>query len=196
MTKNEFLQRFQLNALATRQRTSAPLKQHHKLVEAAVLVPLIERNKQLMVLLTKRAQHLKHHPGQISFPGGKVEKFDSNITQAALRETKEEIGIDGDDLHVLGQLHPYHTITGFRITPIVAFVKSNSSTSIDHNEVDEIFYVPISHFLNTKKHISLEVVHSTIRQKVRFMPYKQYNIWGATATIINDLVNLIEPTQD
>jgi 8-oxo-dGTP pyrophosphatase MutT (NUDIX family) len=187
VTKDEFLQRFQLNALAKSKHHSAQQKKTSEPIESAVLVALTEQANQLSLVLTKRSQHLKHHPGQISFPGGKVEKFDKNIIETALRETQEEIGIDAEYLNPVGRLHCYHTLTGFRITPIVALIKPNSNIIIDSNEVDEIFYLPISHFINKQNHLAIEIEQNRKRHKVHFIPYKHYNIWGATAAIISDL---------
>lgn len=187
MTKNEFLQRFQLNALAKSTHNRTKENNTSKPIESAVLVALTEQANQLSLVLTKRSSHLKHHPGQISFPGGKVEKNDKNLIETALRETQEEIGIDPAYLDTIGQLHCYQTLTGFRITPIVALVKPNSKIIIDTNEVDEVFYLPIGHFINKQNHLTVEIEQNTIRHKVLFIPYKHYNIWGATAAIINDL---------
>jgi len=188
MTKNEFLKSFQLSHLSKSAQQDKLLTQPNQLIESAVLLALCEINGELAVLLTKRASHLKHHPGQVSFPGGKVEKTDSNIVATALREAQEEIGLTHENIKVIGQLHPYQTITGFKITPIIAFIDQLQHYQLDKNEVDEVFHVPLSHFLNIKKHISINVQHNTGNQAVHFMPYKHHNIWGATAAIIKDLV--------
>ena len=95
---------------------------------------------------------------------------------------------------MIGQLAAYHTNSGFRITPIVALLKPNTSVNADSNEVDEIFYVPIDHFLDDDKHYSIYVEGNNLLQKVHFMPYKHYNIWGATAAIINNLAKQIKAT--
>lgn len=191
MTKDEFLQRFQLKSLSQSEKQHHLLNQPNALIESAVLIALTNKNNQLCILLTKRAPHLKHHPGQISFPGGKVEKSDLNLNATALREAKEEVGLTKKNIQIIGQLHPYQTITGFQITPIVAFLQSNSATQIDKNEVDEIFYVPIQHFLNNKQHFTIDVQHKKTHSKFHFMPYKHHNIWGATAAILKDLVEHI-----
>lgn len=191
MTKNEFLQQFQFNELSKSDKQHNLLNQPNTLIESAVLVALTEKDNQLCILLTKRALHLKHHGGQISFPGGKVEQTDVNLTATAIREAQEEVGLDLDNIKVVGQLHPYQTITGFRITPIVAIIQKNSSVSIDTNEVAEIFYVPIAHFLDKESHYAINVKHKTGNAKVHFMPYKHHNIWGATAAILNDLAEHI-----
>jgi len=191
MTKNEFLKRFQLKTLAKSEKQHHLLDNPNALIESAVLVALTEKDNQLNILFTKRAQHLKHHGGQISFPGGKVERSDRDLTATALREAQEEIGLASINVNVIGQLHPYQTITGFCITPIVALFNAESEMSIDTNEVDELFYVPFQHFLDNQQHYAIDVQHDTGNHKVHFMPYKQHNIWGATAAILKDLGNHI-----
>ncbi|WP_448564367.1 CoA pyrophosphatase [Thalassotalea ganghwensis] len=156
---------------------------------SAVLVPIIELDNQLQFVLTKRASHLKHHAGQISFPGGKVEQSDRNIIETALRETEEEIGISSKDINVLGTLPFYQTLTGFKITPVLAFINQAVDYKLDPNEVAEVFQVPLSHFMNNENHFSVEVFHRNKYQHVHYLPYKQYNIWGATAAIIKGLVH-------
>lgn len=187
MTKNEFLQRFKMSQLSKSTSQELLLSQPKKLTQSAVLIALFEQDSQLHVLLTKRAEHLKHHPGQISFPGGKVEADDVNHIDTALREANEEIGLKAVECEIIGQLHPYQTITGFSITPVIAILNKRSDFFIDENEVSEIFHVPFQHFLHSKQHFSIQVKHKTGNQQVHFMPYKSYNIWGATAAILNDL---------
>ena len=100
------------------------------LIEAAVLIPIVERNDGLKVILTKRSNNLKQHPGQISFPGGKSEKTDKSLVATALRETKEEIGINDKNVEILGQLSQHVTITGFKITPFIGRIRMGFSTEI------------------------------------------------------------------
>ena len=191
MTKDEFIQRFQMQALP------ASIHQYryaHKLKSAAVLIPIINNHNQLDVLLTKRASHLTHHPGQISFPGGKVEPFDFDITATALRETEEEIGLKASFIDVIGQLKPCQTLSGYEITPIVAIVQNNKNYHIDKNEVDEVFQVPLSHFLQRQHHIQVPIYSQGKQHNVHFMPYQKHNIWGATAAIIHDLTQLLNKT--
>lgn len=194
MTKNEFLHKFQLNSLSA---STQNFRYNHKFKHAAVLIPVIEvdlpdNGKQLNIILTKRASHLKHHPGQISFPGGKVEMTDKTIIETALRETHEEIGIPPKIIDVIGQLHPYHTITGYIITPIIGLVTANDPMVIDKNEVEEVFQVPLLHFLNQENHHTVNVMQQKIQHKVHFMPYGNYNIWGATAAILKDFAAHLE----
>lgn len=188
MTKNEFIQRFQMQALPA---STHKFRYPYKLKNAAVLIPIISHQGQLEVLLTKRASHLRHHPGQISFPGGKAEPEDQNLIVTALRETEEEIGLKAENIQVLGQLQSYQTISGYDITPIVAFAQPTTNYNFDDNEVAEVFHVPLSHFLKREHHIEVPMYHQGKRHSVRFMPYQDYNIWGATAAILHDLSILL-----
>ena len=194
MDKQNFLQKFQYQTLETPQhRFVFP----HQLKQAAVLIPLIEQAGELSVLLTKRASHLKHHAGQISFPGGKVEASDSSRADTALREAEEEIGLARRHVNILGQLKDYHTITGYNVTPIVAMVNVpldlNIDLTIDSNEVAEVFTVPLSHFIDTNNHTKVATYHRGNKHFVYFMPYQHHQIWGATATILADLAAHLAP---
>ncbi|WDE10081.1 CoA pyrophosphatase [Thalassomonas haliotis] len=184
MNKSEFIQKFQFQRLMASQKTSCS---HGKLKVAAVLVPLVEKPDSLDVLLTKRASHLKHHGGQISFPGGKAEPEDENLIATAIREAEEEIGLSPDNVEVIGQLNPYRTISGYIVTPIIGFVPGNYSYHADDNEVAEIFQVPLQHFLNSHNHQTLQAMLHGRQHQVHFMPYQHYNIWGATAAMLKDL---------
>lgn len=201
MDKAEFLFRFHLK----QQYDSCHNYQHHApLREAAVLIALsddvnainnlgdIYSSNGLQVLLTKRASHLKHHPAQISFPGGKVEQTDINLTHTALREAQEEIGLDPQNVTVIGQLPSYEIISGYQVTPIVAIVNSIQTYIKDKNEVDEIFHVPLQHFLQDENHHIVDSYRHGRHLKVHFYPYKHYNIWGATAAMLKDLVNRLK----
>lgn len=160
------------------------------LIEAAVLVPIVERNDGLKVILTKRSNSLKQHPGQISFPGGKSEKIDKSLVATALRETKEEIGISKKNVEILGQLPKHVTITGFKITPFIGRIRMGFSTEIQTSEVSEIFEVPLSYLSNPK---NFRVESVKWKGKKRFfysIPYGPYYIWGATARILKNLADL------
>jgi 8-oxo-dGTP pyrophosphatase MutT (NUDIX family) len=146
----------------------------------------------LQVLLTKRASHLKHHPSQISFPGGKVEPTDRNLIHTALREAQEEIGLSPEAVTIIGQLPNYEIISGYQVTPIVAVVESPQYYQKDANEVDEIFQVPLQHFLQPENHRSIISYRNGHHHNVHFFPYKHYNIWGATAAMLKDLVDHIK----
>ena len=194
MNKNSFLTQFLFNkTYSLNDSNSAHITFNKTLTHAAVLIPIIEKNNQLEVILTKRAAHLTHHGGQISFPGGKVEQQDSNIIETAIRETQEEIGITSKHITVMGTLPDHYTLTGFKITPVLGFVKPNTTYLLDKNEVAEVFHVPLTHFLNTNNHISLTVYRNLTNYPVSFFPYKHHNIWGATAAILKKLSEQLQP---
>lgn len=189
MTKDEFLLRFNLLQLAEsghNYQHPSPLK------SAAVLIALVESEVEgegLQVLLTKRASHLKHHPSQVSFPGGKVEQEDKSIFDTALREAFEEIGLSADAVTIAGQLPAYETISGFHVTPVIAIVAHSQEYIMDKNEVAEIFQVPLQFFLTTDDHHVFVANRNGRQHNVHFLPYKHYNIWGATAVMLKDLVS-------
>jgi len=188
MTKDEFLLRFNLLQLAESEHNyqhPLPLK------SAAVLIALVESEVEgegLQVLLTKRASHLKHHPSQVSFPGGKVEQEDKSIIDTALREAFEEIGLTRESATVIGQLPAYETISGFHVTPVIAIITAKQSYQMDKNEVAEIFQVPLQHFITTDDHHVFVASRNGKQHNIHFLPYKHYNIWGATAVMLKDLV--------
>lgn len=158
---------------------------------AAVLVPLVVRADRASVLLTKRTDHLHHHPGQISFPGGRVEKADASSIDTALRETEEEIGLHRRHVELLGALPDYLTGTGFRVTPVVGLVTPPFELTLDAFEVAEAFEVPLAHFLDPANHQEHSIVHEGRVRRFHAMPYHDYFIWGATAGIIMSLYRLL-----
>jgi 8-oxo-dGTP pyrophosphatase MutT (NUDIX family) len=154
---------------------------------AAVLVPLVAREPDLTVLFTQRAAHLKEHSGQVSFPGGRVHAEDASVEATALRETREEIGLDPGRVELLGRMSEYCTRTGFRITPVVGIVTPPFELRPDANEVEEIFEVPLAFLLDpaNRRRESREW-----QGELRWffsMSHERHYIWGATAGM---LVNL------
>src|SRR3954464_8457278 len=119
---------------------------------AAVLVPLVPRDDDIHVLLTQRTPHLKDHPSQISFPGGRVEGGDQNRIETALREAEEEIGLTRDHVMVLGSLPDYDMPSGFRISPVIGWIEPPITLTLDPIEVDSAFEVPLSYLLNPANH--------------------------------------------
>ena len=158
-----------------------------KLRPAAVLMPLVERRDGRTVLLTQRTEHLNHHAGQISFPGGRVEACDSGAVDTALRETEEEIGLDRAHVEIVGRLDIYETVTGFSITPVVGFVSNNFTLAIDGDEVSEAFEVPLEFVLDPSNHQRHSREFKGSRRYYYAVPYQDRYIWGATAGM---LVNL------
>lgn len=151
---------------------------------AAVLVPLVDRPEELTVLLTQRTEHLVHHPGQVSFPGGRVEAHDTGPIETALRETEEEIGLDRRHVEIAGFMDLYQTVTGFVITPVVGFVAPPFTLAPDPFEVAEAFEVPLSHVLNPANHERRSGLFQGRRREYDVVLYKDYNIWGATAAML------------
>ena len=162
-----------------------------ELTPASVLFPIVLRQSGPSVLLTQRTAHLKDHPGQISFPGGRVEPADASPAATALREAQEEIGLAARHVEILGYLPEYRTGTGFRVTPVVAVVKPPFDLRPEPGEVAEIFEVPFSFLMDSANHQQ----HSQhYRGKLRHyfaMPYGEYFIWGATAGIIVTLARAL-----
>lgn len=156
---------------------------------AAVLVPLVERERGLTVLFTKRTDHLHQHAGQISFPGGRVEDHDEDAVATALRETEEEVGLTPSYVDVVGQLDQYQTGTGFSITPVVGFVRPGFTLRLDEFEVAEAFEVPFDFLMNPDNHQRHKRVWKGRERQYYAMPFKKYYIWGATAGM---LINLYE----
>jgi 8-oxo-dGTP pyrophosphatase MutT (NUDIX family) len=151
---------------------------------AAVLVPLVNRPQGLQVLLTERTAHLSDHAGQISFPGGRVEADDAGNAAAALRETKEEVGLDPERVAVLGELAHYETVTGYRVTPIVGWVEPPFELAPDPFEVADIFEVPLAFLLdptNQQRHFRML---GEMRRDYWAIPYGDRYIWGATAAML------------
>lgn len=153
---------------------------------AAVLVPIVAR-AELTLLLTQRTAHLAAHAGQIAFPGGKIEPHDPDAAAAALREAREEIGLESRFVRPLGFLDPYRTGTGFRITPLVALVDPGFSLALDDNEVASAFEVPLAFLMDPQNH-QIHIRKSQGRDR-RFyaMPYGERFIWGATAGMLRNL---------
>lgn len=190
MNKTEFFHRFHFTPLAESSHgfvLEKPAKQ------AAVLIPIFEYQQQMHVLLTKRAAHLNHHAGQISFPGGKIDATDTDDVFAALRETEEEIGIKKERITVLGKLKPYHVISGYQVSPIVGVLDNADSMQINDDEVAEVFSVPLSFFLNFDNHKRIKVERDNKSHMVTFIPYENHNIWGATAAMLRDLALHLKP---
>ncbi len=151
---------------------------------AAVLIPVIDTGDRLRLLLTQRASHLKHHAGQISFPGGRAEAGDAGPVETALRETHEEIGLAPGRVEVVGFLDNYYTITGYTVTPVVGFVRSLPPLTLDANEVEDAFEVPASHALDPAQHRQFEKEVLGHKVPIYEIYWKQRRIWGATAAII------------
>jgi 8-oxo-dGTP pyrophosphatase MutT (NUDIX family) len=164
-----------------------------RLRRAAVLVPLVERDGMLTVLLTERTAHLSSHAGQISFPGGRAEEFDSSPIETALRETEEEISLARGHVEIVGVLPEHLTGTGYRVTPVVGIVTPPFELAADPNEVAEIFEVPLGFLMNGANHqrMSFELPGGAGRRSFYAMPYERHFIWGATAAMLRNLFHFV-----
>jgi len=156
-------------------------------VPAAVLIPLVERDTGLTVLLTQRAETLKDHAGQISFPGGRIEPDDKDAWHAALREAYEEIGLLANYVEFAGYLPDHHVITGFRVTPVVGFVNPDYQLRIAKAEVHDAFEVPLDFILDAANHKSRRRTLGGLTIEVHDIPFGERNIWGATAAMLMTL---------
>ncbi len=151
---------------------------------AAVLVPVVNRPDGLTLLLTQRSAGLPDHPGQISFPGGRVEPSDPTPADAALREATEEVGLAPDRVEVLGELATYETVTGYRVTPIVGWVEPPFTLITDPLEVADAFEVPLAFVLdpaNQQRHFRML---GDLRRDFWAIPWRDRYIWGATAAML------------
>lgn len=160
-------------------------------VAAAVLVPIVDRPHGLTVLLTRRASHLRHHAGQISFPGGRIEPTDPGPLEAALRESEEEIGLAREHVAPVGYLDPQLVVSGFWVTPVVAFVAPNCALTLDTREVESTFEVPLTHILDPANHHPSERRIGSRTVNVHEIPFGPYNIWGATAAMLIELYRVL-----
>jgi 8-oxo-dGTP pyrophosphatase MutT (NUDIX family) len=156
---------------------------------AAVLVAIAGDR----LILTKRASHLKHHPGQIAFPGGKVDAGDPTPEAAALREAQEEISLPPEVVEVWGRLPNHETVTGFAITPVLGRVRDAFTPVPEAGEVEEVFTVPLAHVLAPDRFMIERRRWRGEWRRFYTVPYGPYYIWGATARILRGLADRVQP---
>ncbi|HEU5294626.1 MAG TPA: CoA pyrophosphatase [Burkholderiaceae bacterium] len=169
-------------------------------IAASVLVPLVEREQGLNVLLTRRTDHLHDHAGQISFPGGRVDPGDVDLVDTALRETEEEVGLPRERVQVLGPLNTYSTVSSYVVTPIVALVQPPFQLALDAFEVAEAFEVPLQFLMTPAHHHRHAVEFEGVKRQFLSMSWRgvdaqgqprEYFIWGATAAMLRNLYSFL-----
>jgi 8-oxo-dGTP pyrophosphatase MutT (NUDIX family) len=169
------------------ERIPTELELGDTLKPAAILLPIVEREEP-SVLLTKRTESMPTHAGQISFPGGRVHAGDASLTDTALRELEEEIGIDREFVEIAGFLNPYETVnSGFLILPVVGFIREDFVLKINPREVADVFEVPLAYLCDPKNRRRLSVERNGLRREFHAIPFNEHTIWGATAEMIVNL---------
>ena len=158
---------------------------------AAVLFPLVDRDEGLTVLLTQRASQLARHAAQIAFPGGRVDETDADMAGAALREAREEIGLDPARVQVFGYLPDHVVISGFRVTPVLGLVSPPFSLELNPHEVAGVFEVPLGHVLDSANHKARLRKVGDEEMLLYDFPWEGQNIWGATAGMLLTFVRML-----
>lgn len=160
------------------------LPKERVLRSAGVLLAIVDGPDGPSVLLTKRSSALKHHPGQIAFPGGKQDDSDVDVVASALREAEEEVGLSRNAVEVLGTLPPHETVTGFVVTPVIGRVTRAFDIIPEAGEVDEAFFVPLDFLIQTENYTVQSRRWRGTRRHYYTVPYGPYYIWGATARML------------
>jgi len=176
------------NILSARERM---VIEHPPFSHAAVLVPLFKKGEDCHLLFTKRSEEVKYHKGEISFPGGVVDEEDSELVSTALREAFEEIGLEENDVQIIGILDDIVTITEFIVTPVVGLFPYPYPFKISKVEIAEMIEVPLSSLLREDCFSEREIIRMGRKEMVYAFQYKDHVIWGATARILKQFLDLI-----
>ncbi len=153
---------------------------------AAVLIPLIERQKGITILLTRRTDHLYNHPGQISFPGGQADKGDLSPVETALREAQEETGIVAKKTQLIGSLPLRSTLTGFIVAPVIGFIDPKTDFIADEFEVAELLEMPLDLVLDRARYQQQSLFYKGKERAFWEIMFGRHRIWGATAEMLMD----------
>jgi 8-oxo-dGTP pyrophosphatase MutT (NUDIX family) len=164
-----------------------PLIRRTDLRDAAVLVPVVDHGDEATVILTKRAEKLRNHSGQVAFPGGRIDPTDPTPEHAALRETMEEIGLDAGHIEIIGRIPDYVAGSGYRIAPVLGIVRPGFQLTINEHEVDAAFEVPLRFLMDPANHRRDSRMWDDKEWFYYDMPYGGRRIWGVTAGIIRTL---------
>ncbi len=186
MKMNNSLSRFLSHYLLTPMLQDSLSETSHS---AAVLVPIINHPQGPTLLFTRRSRQLRHHPGQVAFPGGKRDQTDHSLYQTALRETYEEVGIAPQFIEKVGELPTVNSRTGHCVKPFLALVQPSFRLNLNRDEVAEVFEVPLLHLVEPNHYISLPFGP----RQVHFLPYGSHLIWGMTANILLHLTSKAAP---
>lgn len=157
-------------------------------MEAAILVPCFQKDKEPHVLLTRRTEEVLHHKGQICFPGGARDAADKNLWETALRETQEEVGLAPDKVTFIRELKQQITPTGFQVTPFVASIEIPEAWTPNPNEIAEIFSIPISHLREPKNVRIIKKTYNDIEFLEPHFTYLSYDVWGMTGRVMCELL--------
>jgi 8-oxo-dGTP pyrophosphatase MutT (NUDIX family) len=163
------------------------LTPENPLTDAAVLIAFMPSDNAIDLVLTKRSSALKHHPGQIAFPGGKFDHSDGDLKTTALREAYEEIALPSSDVEVLGMLPPHQTVTSFQVNPYIGWINTPVAFKPEPGEVSEVFRVPAAHILNPANYRVEGRYWRGQMRRYYAVPYGPYYIWGATARMLRSL---------
>lgn len=171
----------------------AGLAKDRVLRPASVLIPLIQRRTGIQVVLTRRSGNLLHHPGQVAFPGGKVDASDNSAQDAALREAEEEIGLPRGNVEIIGSISAHETVTQFSVTPVIARIHTDFHPVPEPGEVAEVFEVPLEFLMKRRNFQTHSRMWMGKNRSYLAIPYGPHFIWGATARIIKGLADRMAP---
>ncbi len=164
--------------------------------DAAVMIPIVMRQERPTMLLTQRPETMAAHPGQVAFPGGKIDAEDENATAAALREAEEEVGLRASDVKLVARSAPYVTGTAFRVTPVLGLVRTDFVARPDPTEVAHVFETPLEYVMTAANHQRKTAFWNGKERRYIEMPWQGFRIWGVTAGIIRDLYKKLYEQED
>ena len=169
-----------------------PRKQNaKKYLPSSVLIPLVEKNNDPQILFIKRTNLVKHHKGEISYPGGTKEQSDRNLRDTLLREINEELGISSSQIDILGYIDEQITLTNFLVRPYIGYLMPPFELNLNKFEIADVIYIPISHLINQISHE--EVIMRDRNAMILYTYYYgKYTIWGATARILHNFFDIIK----